>query len=58
MSHHGRHCCNSRSFFPGNFGGLGFGLAPALLLPFLFTNNRRNVNIININSRRERTDHF
>lgn len=52
MSHRSR----SRSFRSGNFDGLFFGLAPALLLPFLFTNNRRNVNIININTRRKRTD--
>lgn len=58
MSHHGRNCFNSRSFFPGNFDSLAFGLAPALLLPLLFTNNRRTVNIININSRRNRDEDF
>lgn len=56
MSHHHRHCHKSRSFFPRRFDGLFFGLAPALFLPFLFTNNRRNVNIININTKRKSDD--
>ncbi|MFL0248622.1 hypothetical protein [Candidatus Clostridium stratigraminis] len=53
MSHH-------RGGFDNTLGiGNSFlGLAPFLLLPFLFTNNRRNVNIININTRRRRPDDF
>lgn len=51
MSHHRRNSCNT-----WNNNNSLWGLAPALLLPFLFTNNRRNVNIININTRRNRTE--